>query len=317
LDDLQAIVLFNVFVLAMLALDLGVFHRRAQVVSFREALVWSVVWLALALAFNVVVYFWRGPQPALEFLNGYVLEKSLSMDNVFLISVIFSSMAVPAAYQHRILFWGVLGALVMRAALIAAGVAVITRFDWILYAFGGLLIFTGVRLFRRRCEPSHPERNPFVRLARRVLPMAEQEEQTTGPSFFIRRGGKLLTTRLLLVVVMVEATDLVLAVDSVPAVFGVTQDPFVVYTSNVFALLGLRSLYFVLAGALSKFRYLHTGLSAILVFVGMKMLLGHAYELPVWLSLLVCATATITVVASLRRPGAVQSRKQTLSSYCS
>jgi tellurite resistance protein TerC len=213
-------------------------------------------------------------------------------------------MAVPAAHQHRVLIWGVLGALVMRATLITAGVAVVTRFDWILYVFGGLLIITGVRLFRHRSEPADPERNPFVRLVRRILRMAEPEEQPAKASFFVRTGGRVVATPLFLAVVMVEAIDLVLAVDSIPAVFGVTHDPFIVYTSNAFALLGLRSLYFVLAGALLRLRYLHTGLSAILVFMGMKMLVAHLYKPPVWLSLIViCAIATITVVASLRGKG--------------
>jgi len=312
--NLQALVLFNAFVLAMLALDLGVFHRRAYAVSFREAVVWSGVWVALAMAFNVLIYFWRGPQPALEFFSGYILEKSLSMDNLFLIAVIFSSMAVPAAYQHRILFWGVLGALVMRAALIAAGIAVVSRFDWVVYAFGGLLVITGARLFHQGNEPSHPEPNPLVRLARRLLPIAEQGAGTSKPSFFVRRGGRLLATPLFLAIVMVEATDLVLALDSIPAVFGVTHDPFVVYTSNVFAVMGLRSLYFVIARALSKLHYLRTGLSTILVFMGMKMLLGHFYKVPVWLSLIViCAIATISVVASLGgQPGPKAERRYSL-----
>lgn len=305
MDNSVLTILFTLFILGMLALDLGVFHRRARAVSFGESAIWSAVWVALALAFNAFLYFWQGAQPALEFLGGYLLERSLSMDNVFLIALIFSSMAVPAAYQHRILFWGVLGALAMRVTLIAAGVAAVARFGWVLYVFGGFLIITGVRLLRQKPEASHPELNPIVRVAHHILPIAEDEGQTTEMSFFVRRKGKVLATPLFLVLIMVEAADLILALDSIPAVFAVTRDPFVVYTSNVFALLGLRSLYFVLAGVISRLRYLRAGLAFILVFVGAKMLLGYFYKPPVWLSLLViCATFIVSVVASLCRRGA-------------
>lgn len=298
MSNFYALLLFNLFVLAMLALDLGVFHRRAHAISLREATVWSAVWIGLSLAFNVGLYFWRGPEPALEFLTGYILEKSLSMDNVFVFAVIFTYMAVPAADQHKVLFWGVLGALIMRAAFIIAGVALISRFEWILYVFGVFLVVTGVRLFRQTHEEIHPERNPILRLARRVLPVTEGYE---GAAFFVRRAGRLLATPLFLVLLMVETTDVLFATDSIPAVFAVTRDPFIVYTSNIFAILGLRALYFVLAGAITKFRYLRPGLSLILIFVGVKMLAVHYYKLPVGISLaVICSILAVSIGASLR-----------------
>jgi tellurite resistance protein TerC len=308
-SNFYALLLFNLFVLAMLALDLGVFHRRAHIVSLREATVWTAVWIAMSLAFNVGLYFWRGPEPALEFLTAYILEKSLSMDNVFVFAVIFTYMAVPAADQHKVLFWGVLGALVMRAAFIAAGVALISRFDWILYVFGVFLVITGVRLFRQTHEEIHPERNPVVRLARRLFPVTKTYE---GAAFFVRHEGRRLATPLFLVLLMVETTDVLFATDSIPAVFAVTRDPFIVYTSNIFAILGLRALYFVLAGAITKFRYLRPGLSLILIFVGVKMLVVHYYKLPIGLSLVViCSILTVSIGASLREQR--KSKKQALA----
>ncbi len=297
MSNFYALLLFNLFVLAMLALDLGVFHRRAHVVSMREATIWSAVWIAMSLAFNVGLYFWRGQVPALEFLTGYILEKSLSMDNVFVFAVIFTYMAVPAADQHKVLYWGILGALIMRAAFIAAGVALISRFNWILYIFGVFLVVTGVRLFRQTHEEVHPERNPVVRLARWLFPVTKTYE---GAAFFVRREGRRVATPLFLVLLMVETTDVLFATDSIPAVFAVTQDPFIVYTSNIFAILGLRALYFVLAGAITKFRYLRPGLSVILIFVGAKMLAVHYYKLPIGLSLgIICAILALAIGASL------------------
>ena len=297
MSNFYALLLFNLFVLAMLALDLGVFHRRAHVVSLREAVVWSIIWITLSLLFNLGIWFWRGPVPALEFLTGYILEKSLSMDNVFVFAVIFAYMAVPAADQHKVLYWGVLGALIMRAAFIAAGVALISRFNWILYIFGVFLVFTGVRLFLHKYEEVHPERNPVVRLARGLFPVTKDYE---GASFFVRREGRRLATPLLLVLLMVETTDVLFATDSIPAVFAVTQDPFIVYTSNIFAILGLRALYFVLAGAITKFHYLRPGLSLILIFVGVKMLVVHYYKLPIALSLaIICGILVAAIGASL------------------
>jgi len=298
MSNFFALSIFTLFVLGMLALDLGVFHRRPHAVSFREAALWTAVWVTLAVAFNVGVYVWRGPQPALEFLTGYILEESLSMDNVFVFAVIFRFAAVPAQYQHRVLFWGILGALIMRAAFIAAGVALIARFHWVLYVFGIFLVITGAKLLREKGHEVHPDRNPLWRLARRLFPVTENYE---GAAFFVRRRSGLLATPLFLVLVMVETTDIVFATDSIPAIFAVTQDPFIVYTSNVFAIMGLRSLYFFLAGAIGRFRYLRVGLSFVLMFVGVKMLVAHYYKLPVLASLAVisCVLA-VAILASLR-----------------
>lgn len=297
MSNLLAFTLFNLFVLGLLALDLGVFHRRAHVISFREALIWSSVWIVLSLGFNVGLLFWRGPTPALEFLTGYILEKSLSMDNIFVFAVIFNYMAVPAKEQHRVLFWGVIGALVMRAAFIATGVALISRFEWILYVFGIFLVITGAKLFWQKQEEVHPERNPVVRLASKVFQVTREYQ---GSAFFVRREGRRFATPLFVVLVMVETTDVLFAVDSIPAIFAVTLDPFIVYTSNVFAILGLRALYFVLAGAILKFRYLRPGLSLVLIFVGVKMLAAHFVKIPLVLSLgVICAILAGAVGASL------------------
>jgi tellurite resistance protein TerC len=230
---------FNLFVLAMLALDLGIFHRKAHVVSLKEAAVWSIVWITLALVFNSGIYFWSGPEPALKFFTGYLIEKSLSVDNIFVFVLIFSAFSVPAAFQHRVLFWGILGALLMRGTLILAGSVLLNEFHWIIYVFGAFLILTGIKMAFQRHAEQHPEDNPLVRLVRRLLPMTNGYE---GDRFFVRRAGKWLATPLLLVLLSVEFTDLIFAVDSIPAIFAVTQDPFIVYTSNVFAILGLRSL---------------------------------------------------------------------------
>ena len=290
---------FCLFVLALLALDLGVFHRRAHVVSIREAALWSVFWITLALLFNLVIYFWRGAETALEFFTGYLIEKSLSVDNLFVFVVIFSAFGVPALLQHRVLFWGILGALVMRGALILLGAVLLKQFHWILYLFGLFLIITGVRLLVRRENEIAPENNPLVKLARRVLPVTTHFE---GARFFVRRGRKLTATLLLLVLLVIESTDLVFALDSIPAIFAVTDDPFIIYTSNVFAILGLRALYFVLAGAVAQFHYLKLGLSAVLAFVGVKMMLTDIYKIPTGVSLIVIALIlALAVLASLVR----------------
>ncbi|MGD0921347.1 MAG: TerC family protein [Terriglobia bacterium] len=296
--DLPALALFTLLVLGLLALDLGLLQRRPRVLSFREACGWYAFWVALSIAFNIGVYFWRGSQPALEFLTGYILEVSLSMDNVFVFAVIFGYMAVHAHYQHRVLFWGILGALVMRGAFIAAGVALISRFEWILYVFGAFLLITGGKLLRGKQVEVHPEHNPVVRLARRILPVTQGYE---GASFFVHREGRLLATPLLLVLLLVETTDVLFAVDSIPAVFAVTLDPFIVYTSNVCAILGLRALYFVLAGAVRRFRYLRPGLAVVLMFVGVKMLIVRFYKIPILVSLAaICLILLVAVIASLR-----------------
>jgi tellurite resistance protein TerC len=300
---------FNLFVLGMLALDLGVFHRKAHAVSVKEAGIWSAVWIALAILFNTgIFFFWHVISPAsgytnneasLAFFTGYLIEKSLSVDNIFVFVLIFTFFAVPAAYQHRILFWGILGALLMRGILIAVGATLLKEFHWIIYIFGGFLIFTGARMALHRNEEMHPERNPLIKLVRRIIPVTENFE---GDKFFIHRAGKWLATPLLLVLLVVESTDLVFAVDSIPAIFAVTNDPFIVYTSNVFAILGLRSLYFLLAGVMDKFHYLKLGLSAVLVFVGIKMVMVDIYKIPVGLSLAVIfGILAVAVAASLWR----------------
>lgn len=278
---------FTLLILVLLALDLGVFHRKAHAVSVREALGWSAFWIALALGFNGWVWWTRGPAAGTEFLTGYLIEKSLSVDNIFIFLTLFSYFKVPAEYQHRVLFWGVLGALVMRGAMIAAGVALLERFDWIIYLFGGFLVLTGIQMARKPEGGLDPAKNPVVRLTRRLLPVTDAYH---GQSFFARVDGSLAATPLLLVVLVVEATDVVFAVDSIPAIFAVTQDPYIVWTSNVFAILGLRSLYFALAGIMDRFAYLKYGLAAVLVFVGAKMCASGAYHLPAWLSLSVIAS---------------------------
>jgi tellurite resistance protein TerC len=293
-------VAFNGFVLLMLALDLGVFHRRAHEVRLREAATWSAVWVAVSLLFNAGVWLFAGRQPALEFLTGYLVEKSLAVDNVFVIALIFSYFAVPARYQHRVLFWGILGALAMRGAFIAAGSYALERWHWTIYVFGAVLLVTGIKLALRKEEALDPGRNPVLRLARKILPVSPDFD---GPRFFTRVNGRRLATPLLLALVMVEVTDLVFAVDSIPAVFAVTKDPFVVYTSNVLAILGLRSMYFLLAGVVHRFVYLKVGLALVLVFVGGKMLLTGVVKLPVLASLAVIALLIGGSVAlSLLRP---------------
>jgi tellurite resistance protein TerC len=295
-------VAFNLFVLAILALDLGVFHRKAHAVSFREAAIWTGVWVTLALVFNVIIFFWRGPEVALQFLAGYLIEESLSVDNVFVFALIFGHFRVPAQYQHRVLFWGILGALVMRATLIITGAALLARFHWIIYLFGAFLVYTGFNMFRSGDEEIEIEENPTLRLFRRWFQITERYE---GQHFFVRRDGRLLATPLALVLVMVETSDLIFAVDSIPAIFAVTNDPFIVYTSNVFAIMGLRSLYFLVAGVIGMFRYLKVGLALVLMFVGLKMLIGEWYEIPIGLALgvvvAILATAILTSIQAARR----------------
>jgi len=294
---------FTVFVLAMLALDLGVFHRRAHAVHVREALLWTLVWISLAMIFNVGVYFWFGSERALEFLTGYVIEKALSVDNIFVFLVIFSYFAVPAALQHRVLFWGILGASVMRAIFIFLGAALLQQFHWVMYVFGAFLLFTGVKLLLQRGSEVHPERNPLFQLFRRMVPSVSDYR---GSHFTVVEAGKRYATPLLLVLVAIEATDLVFAVDSIPAVFAITRDPFIVYTSNIFAILGLRALYFALAGVMGRFHYLRVGLALVLAFVGAKMMLTDLYKIPIVASLAVVAALLAgSVMASLIRPPAI------------
>jgi tellurite resistance protein TerC len=286
---------FNLFVLAMLALDQGVFHRKAHEVSFKEASIWSAVWIALALLFNAAVWQLRGPEAGVQFLTGYLIEKSLSVDNIFVFALIFSAFAVPARYQHRLLFWGILGALVMRAGFILAGASLLQTFHWIIYLFGAFLILTGVKMLLFRHQEMDLEKNPFLRLVRRLVPVTAGYRDE---KFFVREGGKLWATPLFLVLVLVESTDLVFAVDSIPAIFAVTDDPFLVYTSNVFAILGLRSLYFLLAGALQKLAYLKLGLAVILLFVGIKMTITDWYKIPSLVSLLIIAALLAAAIGA-------------------
>jgi tellurite resistance protein TerC len=309
---------FNVFVLGMLALDLGVFHRTSHVVSVKEASIWTGVWVSLALVFNTGIYFyWNTLMPgssysnseaALAFFTGYLIEKSLSIDNVFVIALIFGYFAVPAAYQHRVLFWGILGALVMRATMILAGAALLKEYHWIIYIFGAFLIFTGIKMATHKDEDLHPEDNPVIKLVRKLIPVTKNYDEDR---FFVRHAGKLMATPLFLVLIMVETTDLVFAVDSIPAIFAVTQEPFLVYTSNVFAILGLRSLYFVLAGVIDKFHYLKLGLAVILTFVGTKMTLVDIYKIPTPVSLgVIAAVLAIAVVASLLRARKLEEKEK-------
>ena len=304
----------------MLALDLGVFHRKAHSISIREALTWSGVWIALAMTFNAGIYFFSGPEPALQFFTGYLIEKSLSVDNIFVFVLLFAAFSVPAAYHHRVLFWGVLGALILRGTMIGLGVVLLEAFHWIIYLFGAFLIFTGIRMAflhsapirpanaarsrlllrsqagrKERESEVHPEHNPLLKLVRRIAPVTEGYERDR---FIIRRAGKVLVTPLLLVLLVIETTDLIFALDSIPAIFAVTQDPFLVYTSNIFAILGLRSLYFVFAGALSKFYYLKPGLAVVLSFVGVKMVLADIYAIPTLLSLAVIALVLAVAIAA-------------------
>jgi tellurite resistance protein TerC len=287
---------FLVFVLAMLALDLGVFHRTAHEISVREAAAWSATWIVLALLFAGGIYLYAGHVPATEFLTGYLIEKSLSIDNIFVIAMIFSYFAVPLRLQHRVLFWGILGALVMRGLFIALGAFLIATFHWIMYVFGALLLVTGIRMAMREEKPFDGEHNPVIRLARKVVPLTPEYH---GEHFFVRDGARRLATPLFLALLLVEVTDILFAVDSIPAIFAVTSDTFLVFTSNVFAILGLRSLYFLLARMVTRFHLLRYGLAAILVLVGAKMALTTVVEIPSLVSLIAIAVIlTISVVAS-------------------
>ncbi|MDP3025259.1 MAG: TerC family protein [candidate division Zixibacteria bacterium] len=293
-------VVFNIFVIAMLALDLGVFHRKAHVIKFKEALLLSAFWIALSLLFNLLLYLWRGPTTALEFLTGYLIEKSLSVDNIFVFLLIFSYFRVPPLYQHKVLFWGILGALILRAIFIITGVTLIQKFHWIIYIFGAFLVLSGIRMALQKDKEIHPERNPVLRLFRRFMPVLDGYEDS---KFFVKRAGRYMATPLFVVLLVVETTDIVFATDSIPAILAITHDPFIVYTSNVFAILGLRALYFALAGIMQLFHYLHYGLSAILVFVGVKMLLADIYKIPVGISLAVIASILfLSVITSVVRP---------------
>ena len=293
---------FGLIIAFLLALDLGVLHRKAHEIKLKEAVGWSLFWVALSLLFNAGIWVMFGPQKAAEFLAGYLIEKALSVDNVFVFVLLFSSFAVPAKYQHRVLFWGVFGALLMRAVFVFVGAAALEAFHWVIYVFGGLLLVTGVKLLLAKGHTEDPARNPMFRLFKRMVPSTPQYH---GERFWVREGGRWLATPLLSVLVLIEITDLIFAVDSIPAIFAVTRDPFIVLTSNIFAVLGLRALYFCLAGFVDKLRHLKTGLALVLIFVAAKMLLSEFYKVPIGLSLGVIALLlTGSVVASLldKRP---------------
>ena len=292
--------IFGIVVLAVMSLDLGVFNRKARVVGLKEALLWSLVWIALALGFCGLVYFWRGPVKALEFLTGYVVEESLSVDNLFVFIVIFSFFKVPREYERKVLFWGIIGVLITRGIFITTGVALIRRFDWMFYIFGAILIYTAFKLAFGKDEEVQPEKNPVLKFFRRFMPVTQGYE---GGRFFIRKDGRLYATALLVVLLVIESTDVVFAVDSVPAVLGITHDPFIVYTSNIFAILGLRSLFFLLSGIMNLFNHLHYGLAFILGFVGVKMLIAHFYSIPIgWALGVIAATLLLSILASLIWP---------------
>ena len=292
-------ILFNVFVLAMLALDLGVFNRRAHSVGFREALGWSGMWVGLAAAFAVLVYFWHGRTASLEFATGYLIELSLSIDNLFVFLVIFRYFRIPAELQHRVLFWGILGALITRGIFILAGVSLIQRFHWLIYVFGALLVYSGIKLLRQGDEEVDPERNPVLRLFRKWVPVTDDY---VGEQFWVRQPG-LYATPLVVVLLVVETTDIVFAVDSIPAVLAITLNAFIVYTSNVFAILGLRSMYFAVSGMMEWFEYLHYGLSVVLILIGAKMLVSHYVEVPTAVALgTVAGVIAVSVVASVVWP---------------
>jgi tellurite resistance protein TerC len=296
--DTLAWIIFGLLIASFLALDLFVFHREAHEVKPREALIWVCVWITAALAFCGILYFWRGPEAAGEFLAGYLIEQSLSVDNMFVFALVFGYFAVPVKLQHRLLFWGIVGAVIFRAVFIGAGAVLLENFHWTMYVFGAFLVYTGLRLLRHTDDQIEPDKNPVLRVMRRFVPMTDRLH---GQSFFTRQGGRLMATPLFAVLVVIETTDVVFAVDSIPAVFAVTSDPFIVFTSNAFAILGLRALYFLLADMMGRFVYLKYGLAAILTLVGAKMLLADVYKVPVWLSLsAIAAILAVTVLISLR-----------------
>jgi tellurite resistance protein TerC len=301
---------FLLVVIAMLMVDLGVFHRKAHVLSMREATIWSIVWVVVALVFNAIVWVWLGHQKALEFFTGYLVEKALSADNIFVFAVLFNYFAVPPEYRHRVLFWGVLGAIVFRLTFILAGTALLKKFHWVVYIFGIIVIVSGIKLLMRKDGEIDPERNPVLRLARRFLPITPNYH---GQKFFVRLNGKFMATPLALVLLVVESTDIVFAVDSIPAIFAITRDPFIVFTSNVCAILGLRALYFLLEGMIRLFRYLDEGLAVILVFIGIKMLVSEFYKIPTWVALgFVAAVLAITIALSLMAERREQVRAEKL-----
>ena len=298
-------ILFNVFVLAMLALDLGVMNRRPHRVGFREALVWSGIWIALAAAFALLEFFWHGQAQSLQFVTAYVIELSLSVDNLFVFLLIFRYFKVPPEHEHKVLVWGILGALLMRGLFIAAGVTLIARFHWITYVFGAMLIYSGVKLLWQHSTQIHPEKNFILRIFRQFIPVTDEY---VGGQFFTRKNV-LCATPLFVVLLIVETSDILFAVDSIPAVLAVTLNAFIVYTSNVFAILGLRSMYFAMAGMLKRFAYLHYGLAVVLILVGLKMIGSHFLDIPTeWTLVIVLSVLLLSVVASIMHPPSPDSK---------
>lgn len=293
-------ILFNIFILLMLALDLGVFQRKTHIISVKEALIWSAVWVILSLLFNMFIYFDMGEQKAIEYFTGYLIERSLSIDNIFVFVLLFSYFKVPPEYQHKVLFWGVIGALILRASLIGVGVVLIHQFSWIIYIFGGFLVFTGFRMAMQDDGHIDPEKNIVIRLYKKFFPVTTEYD---NGNFFVTKKNKKYATPLFVVLIATEFTDLVFAFDSIPAIFAITSDPFIIYTSNIFAIFGLRAMYFALAGIMDKFHYLKVGLSMILIFIGFKMLIVDIYKIPIGYSLGVIAIIlTASVVLSLAKP---------------
>jgi tellurite resistance protein TerC len=291
---------FGVLILALLALDIGVFNRRAHEVRLKEALLWSAFWIILALTFNIVVYFLKGKESAIQFFTAYLVEKSLSMDNLFVFLMIFTFFQVPHKYQHKVLFWGILGALVMRFVFILAGIALITKFQWTMYVFGGILIYSGFKMIKEKDKEIHPEKNPVIKLFRKIMPVTKTYFEG---NFFIKQESRWHATPLFIVLLVIETSDVVFAVDSIPAVLAISQDSFIVFTSNIMAILGLRALYFALAGVMKMFRYLHYGLAIILVFVGLKMTLAEFYKISIYASLLVIfLVLSVSIIASVISP---------------
>lgn len=300
MNDIFFWIIFNAFVLLLLALDLFVFHRKEHEIKIKEALLTSLFWIVLALGFNVLIYFWKGQDPALEFLTGYLIEKSLSVDNLFVFILIFNFFKVPLKYQHNLLFWGVLGALVLRGIFILVGVTLIAKFHFIIYILGAFLVYTGIKMAFTKEQDVDPEHNPIVNWVSRHVRLTKT---AVGGKFFVKQNGKLFATPLFLVLIMIESTDVVFAADSIPAILAISKDPFIVYTSNVFALLGLRALYFALAGIMQLFHYLHYGLSLILAFIGVKLLISDIYHLDMRIALLVVGgILAVSVIASLLFP---------------
>lgn len=292
--------IFNFFIIIMLVIDLVVFHGKEHEESIKEALVWTGVWITIAMLFGIGVYYYMGTQTALDYYTGYLIEKSLSVDNIFVFLLVFSYFKVPAEYQHKVLFWGIFGALVMRLLFIFVGVALIEQFDWIIYVFGAFLVYTGIKLAMEKDKEVHPDRNPVLKLVRKIIPTVRTYH---GSNFFIRKMGKLVATPLFVVLIVIETTDLVFALDSIPAILAITRDEFIVYSSNAFAILGLRALYFAVSGIMKLFHYLHYGLSLILVFVGVKMLIADFYHVPTPVALgFIAFTLTASVVVSIYFP---------------